>query len=262
MIIRLIGTYTTLLCLLYTAPTFAETVQFDLLKATPIGSWQLREDIETNHKGKLSGSKTRTSLLSSEVRNGEKHYWIEMVIESFKISKKGKRKKQGDPAIVKALVSASVLDGDPANVIGNLRGFGAETIIQTGDSDPIRLSNSGGVIQGVMSAAQIEIKHEFETLGTESVSVVAGDFDAKKIHGVGSTDAKILFKKMRIESDSTVWLSPDVPFGTIKIEGSNITNGKTSTLTSELLEFGLSGAESRISKEPTELPSIPGLFGN
>lgn len=234
---------------------------YNLFKSTPSGSWQVREDIETNPKGKQTGTTIKSSMLGSEMRNGEKHHWIEMAIDSFKINRKGKRKKTGDRTIIKSLVPASKLKGDPANVLSNLRGFGVETIIQTGNEDPMRMGDSGGMMAGIMAATQAEIVFDFEVLGREKVSIPAGEFETQKMRGTGSVDMKIVFKKIRVESDAMMWMSSKVPFGTVKIEGTTVTNGKTSTNASELLEYGMSGAQSEITKEPKDMPQMPNIFG-
>jgi len=85
----------------------AKAVQFNILKSTPVGSSQTREEINTNHKGKQTGTVFKTSLVDKEIRNGQPHYWIEMRMQTLKISKKGKRKNTGKPAIMKSLVAES-----------------------------------------------------------------------------------------------------------------------------------------------------------
>ncbi len=243
--------------------SYGKSIDFDLLAATPVGSWQLREDIETNHKGKQRVSRIRSSLVGSETRNGEKHFWVEMAMESFKVKKSGKRKQEGKRVIMKSLIPASLFSADPENIMNNLRGFGVETIMQTGNEEPMRM-NTDGMMAGMMSAMQADINYDFEPLGSEQVSLESGTYDTTKIQGSGTVEMKVMFKKMKVESDSTVWLSPKVPFGTVKIEGSTNTNGKTSTNVSELLEFGLSGAVSEITQEPVDMPEMPkmkDLFG-
>lgn len=252
-------------CALSTPLLAASNVNFDLLKATPIGSWQVREDIETNHKGKQTGTTVRTSMLSTEMRNAEKHYWIEVAIDSFKINKKGNRKPKGKQTVIKSLMPASLFSKDPANVLGNIRAFGTEMIIQTGSEDPMRMNNSGGFMGGLMKSMNLEINYDFNDAGAETVTVKAGNFNTNKIQGSGSTDAKVMFKKIKVESDNTSWMSTEVPFGIVKNEGTSIINGKQSTYTSELIDFGLSGATSLITKEPQDMPEMPagmeGLFG-
>ena len=247
--------------ILTSTPANAKSISFDMLSATPSGSWQIREDIETNRKGKQTGTTIKSSMLGSEMRDGKKYYWIEMAIDSFKVGRKGKRKATGDQAIIKSLIAADLMQGDPANVMSNLRGFGTETIIQSGNEDPMRMADTSGMMAGIMQATQAEIKYDFEDQGSEQVSVAGGDFKTKKIGGLGSVEMKILFKKIRVESDSTMWLSNKVPFGTVKIESTTTTNGKASTISSQLLEYGKSGAVSQITKEPKDMPKMPNIFG-
>lgn len=236
--------------------TQALAYDFDLLKSAPVGSWQVREQIDTNHKGKKTGSTIKTSMVGKEQRNGKPHYWIEMHIDSFEIKKSGKRKSTGKPAIVKSLVPADVLNDDPENAINNLRAFGVETIVQNGDQQPMRISDSGGFVAGAMKMANVEIQHDYTKLGKETVNVSAGEFSTDKISGSGNVSMKIVFKKINVDSDSVVWLSNKVPFGVVKMQGTTVTNGKTSTQQGELLEFSKSGAQSAITGEPQDMPSL------
>jgi hypothetical protein len=251
--------------ILFMAMTFAsvsqaQSVSFNLLDATPIGSWQLRQDPTTDKKGRKSIMETRSSLLSKESRDGETHYWVEMVIDNYKVKKNGSRKKEGEQVVVKTLISETLMNGDPANVMTNMRGFGAELIIQSGDQDPMRMSGSGGMFGAVMKAMGTEVNYDFNELGDESVTVPAGSFDARKIQGRGVTESKIVFKKIRVESESTVWWSAKVPFGIVKSEGHSITNKKKSVHSSELMEYGPSGATSLITKQPTDMPNLSDMF--
>lgn len=244
--------------LLSLSPAAAQ-VDFNLLAASPSGSWQLREDVETDAKGRQTGSSIRTSMLNSEMRDGKKYYWIEIAIDSYKITKKGKRKAQGDRAVIKSLIPESTLTEDPGNVLNNMRGFGIETIMQSGNEDPMRMGDTGGMMSGMMKAFNTEMEYDFEPLGNETVTVPAGEFSSQKYRGQGSVSMKVMFKKINVESDNTVWLSSKVPFGTVKVDGTSTTNGKESQYASQLIEFGMSGAESEITKEPTDMPEMPNL---
>jgi hypothetical protein len=188
-----------------------------------------------------------------------------MEMDTYKVSKKGKRKRSGDAVVMKVLIPADAFSLDPGNIILNLQGFGEEIIIQNGKEDPMRMSGAGGFMGGLMKAMGTKVNHDFSDLGNETVSVPAGEFDTQKIQGTGTTEMKIVFKTMRVESDSTAWMSSKVPFGMVKTEGTSTTNGKTSTHSSVLLEFGTSGATSAITKEPKDMPEMPdlgNLFGN
>jgi len=249
------------LCLLVAANTnsFASDVSFDFISSSPVGSWQLREQIDTDHKGRQTAMLMRTSMIAKENRNGKPHYWIEVGMDSFKISKKGKRKANGKRVVMKSLVPESTLIGDPANVLTNLRTFSVETIMQNGDSKPMRMTNVGGFMDGAMKMMNTEIKYDFQSQGNESINVKAGQIDTHKIRGTGSVDIKVLFKKLHIDSDTTIWISDEVPFGTVKMQGTAVTNGKSSEQLGELLEYGSSGAVSEITQAPEDMPAMPNL---
>jgi len=246
---------------LCTSMAFANGVEFDFLAASPEGSWQLREDSDTNHKGKETITVVKTSILEKENRNGEPHYWIEMGMDTFKVTKKGKRKPKGKRLIVKSLIAEQALRGDSANIMKNLRGFGEEVIIQNGKETPTRMSNSGGLVGSLLNAMGAEIRYDYSNQGSETVETPAGTFETDKLNGKGEVNIKTVFKKVHVESDTTMWVSPKVPFGIVLQQGSTISNGKTSTQSSKLLEFGMSGAVSEITKEPENMPEFGGLLG-
>ncbi len=133
--------------------------------------------------------------------------------------------------------------------------------IQSGKNDPMRMTGAGGFMGGLMKSLGVKVNHDFQELGRESITVPAGEFDTHKIQGSGSTKAKIMFKSINVTSDSTAWLSSKVPFGMVKSEGTSSTNGKDSIHSSELLEFGMSGAQSKITKTPKEMPEMPDIGG-
>ena len=247
-----------MLLTLVATPALSEGLNFDFLESTPMGSWQLREDMTTDHKGRQTVAETRSSLVGEETRDGEKHYWIEMEMNTFKV-KKGKRKPAGDTVIFKSLVAESAFKDDPANAVNNLRAFGKEMIMQSGDQNPIRMTGAGGMAESMMQAMGTKISYSYDFIGDEDVTVKAGSFPARKIQGTGTTEMQVMFKKISVTSSNTAWLSDQVPFGMVKAEGESTTNGKTSTHSSELLEFGNSGAVSKITKTPEELPAMPSM---
>lgn len=238
----------------------AQQLDFSILDATQLGSWQIREELVTDHKGRQSINVIKSSLVGEEVRDGEQHLWLEMATQGYKL-KKGKRKANGDRVIVKSLVAASALKSDAANIVNNLHGFGKDIIIQNGDAAPMRLTGAGMMAQGMLKAMGTKVNYSYEKLGSESLSVKAGTFDTAKIQGSGSTSMKVLFKTVTVESNSTAWMSDKVPFAMIKGEGTTITNGKKSTHQIELIEFGTSGAKSEITGTPQEMPNLKGMFG-
>ncbi len=229
-----------------------------LLEATPVGSWSLREETTTDHRGRATVNVIRTSMLSKEERNGQTYYWVEMVNENFKV-KGDKRKPVGERMVVKSLMSEQFLSGDPANAIQNLRGFGEELIVQNGNSQPMRISGAGGFAEGLMKGMGAEINYNFSEQGNESVTVPAGSFDTKVLVGEGSTEMKVIFKKITVASKTTSYFSDKVPFGIVKADGESVTNGKVSTHSTRLLEYGRSGAQSQMTGEPQDMPNMPNI---
>ena len=130
----------------------------------------------------------------------------------------------------------------------------------------MRMRSAGGMMDGLMKMANIEIQYDYQDQGKETIELEAGKFNARKISGTGSVQSKIMFKKMNIESTNTMWISNKVPFGTIKMEGESIVNGKNKTTTaSKMLEYGMTGANSEITGEIQDAPQMPELgniFGN
>jgi hypothetical protein len=234
----------------------SDELTFDFAKTTPVGSWQVREQTTTDHKGKQKLSVVKSSVVGTETRNGEEYYWIESEVTNYKL-KKGKRKQDGKRTIVKALVKASALEGDLANAVNNLSAFGEEIIMQTGDNDPIKLSGAGSLAQGMMKALGVKVNYDFEAQGEEEIEVPAGSFDCRKIAGKGSTETKVVFKKIKVESESVIWIGK-VPFGVAKMISDDVINGKQQHSEAVVIEYGTSGAETQITKEPKEMPN---LFG-
>ena len=247
-----------------TSAATAKEPALDLLANTPIGSWQIREDTNTNHKGKQTVSVVKTSMLSEEMRDGERHYWMEVSMNDFKIrkGKKGdKRKKTGKQTVMKTLVPASVFIADPANAIANLRGVGKEIIFQSGKSDPMIMRGAGELASGVMQSMGASIDFDFSHQGSAQVTVPAGTFDTQIMSGSGTTTVNAVFKQINVSSTTTSWYSDQVPFGIVQANGETRSNGKTSTQSSQVIEYGMTGATSLITKTPQEMPQIPSLKG-
>lgn len=131
--------------------------------------------------------------------------------------------------------------------------------MQSGDQDPIRITGAGGMAESMMQSMGTKISYTYDLIGDEDVTVPAGSFPARKIQGTGTAEMKVIFKKVSVTSNNTAWLSDQVPFGMVKSEGESITNGKTSSHSSELLEYGDSGAVTQITKTPEDLPAMPNM---
>ena len=249
--------YLAIAMLLATTPAYAK-MAFDFSGSTPVGSWQEREEVITDHKGNKQISVAKMSMLGKEKRDDEEHYWVEMVMDTFKV-KKDKRKKTGDTVVVKFLMPKSAYDEDTANAVFSMRKFAKEIIFQSGDQDPMIFTQGGAIADAMLKAMGTEVSYNFSQTGKEKVTVPAGSFDAKKFTGTGSTKVKVIFKTMEIESNSTTWISEKVPFGVVKQSIENQVNGKPQTVEITLTKFGRSGATSKITKTPQEAPQLPDM---
>jgi len=255
---------TTLLTMLAVTSTAAFSANYDLAKSTPIGSWQLRQELTTDASGKQQLSEIRTSMVGAEKREGVDYVWVEMAIQQFKVKKGVKGNPNGNATIVKVLLEKSLMSGKPEEVFNNMRGMGKEIIMQTGDSEPMKIEEGGMMGGALMQALGMEIDYQFKDAGSEKLDTPSGKVACKIMEGQGSVTAKIVFKTIRVDSKIKQWLSDDVPFGIVKSEAANTTDGKTSTVEGKLLEFGKSGAVSQIKGEPKslEIPGLGKLFGN
>lgn len=247
-----------LTCGLLANPLQAESIQYQFEKSTPVGGWQIREDTQTDHKGKQFVSVIKTSLLSEETREGITCYWVEMEIDRYRVNK-DKRKKDGDNMIIKSLIEKSAMQTDLANVFHNLRGFGKEMIIQNGDNDPVQFSQTGMLADMMAKSMGIQIQYQYAITGNETVSVPAGSFVAQKISGEGSTEFKMLIKKMNVKSKNISWISDSIPFSIVKMKSENEINGELDKYESVLVKYGKSGAQSKITKQAKsiQIPELP-----
>jgi hypothetical protein len=241
-------------------PVQAQT--FDFAAATPEGSWAKREVLTVDHKGRSTVAVMTQKHLGSEQRDGETHYWLETEMHNFKLGRDGERKADGEPVVLKTLVAASALNSDPANAVNNLQGFGKEVIMQSGDQQPMRISGGGSMAGMAMKALGVKVEYQFEEKGRERVETPGGSFDARRIEGSGSASSKMMFRTIDISSESTMWVSEDVPFGLVRGETREQMNGKPQQSTMTLTEYGRSGASSAIVGTPQDMPQMPNLFGN
>jgi len=125
----------------------------------------------------------------------------------------------------------------------------------------MRMNTGGGLLTNTLNTLGAEIRYDFANQGSETINTLIGDFATDKINGKGVIEMNTVFKKIRVESDTTMWVSSKIPFGIVQQKGTTISNGKTSTQSSKLLEFGMSGAVSEITQEPEEMPNLGELFG-
>ncbi|MCG8528652.1 MAG: hypothetical protein MI748_19900 [Opitutales bacterium] len=247
-----------LTCILFTS---LSAVNYNLKKSTPVGSWQVREEITTDEKGKQSVQVIKTALVDKEKRGGVAYVWFEVNSDTFKMKKGKKGKQQGDTMRMKFLVEEKLLNGNPEEIMSNLSGVGKEIIMQTGDQDPMVIEEGGMMGGAMLQAMGASIDYKFDDKGSEKVSVPAGSFKCRVIEGSGNVEMKVLFKKMSVQSTSKQWMSESVPFGIVKAETTAVTNGKTTTTSVQLLEYGKSGAKSEITGTPQKMPGLGDIFG-
>ena len=236
----------------------------NLLKSTPVGSWQLRQVITTDDGGKQTLQEMRTSVVGEETRGKTDYLWIEIAIDSFKMKKGQKGKQTGEHTVMKILMDKSVLKSNkPEDVFNNLQGLGTEIIMQTGDNDPMKIE-AGSMMSGMMQSMGPEIDYKFKDLGSETVETPKGKFKCKVIEGEGTVEMKIVFKTFRVNGKTKQWSSDDVPFNMVKMESVSEMNGKETKTEAVLLDFGKSGAKSEIHGEPqsVKMPNLGNLFGN
>lgn len=242
------------------AASHAGDFTFDFTGSTPVGSWQEREQTTTDAKGKETVTVMRISLVGEEERGGESFVWIEMAMDNYKV-KRGKRKSMGEAVAVKYLTKKSVMEGDIANGLGNFNDLAVEVIMQSGDGPPLRIKGAGSMMGNMTQAMGLKATYSMTNEGSDTVTVPAGTFDCTRLTGEGSTSVKVVIKKITVESRSTQWFSEEVPFGLVKIVSDDVVNGKDQHTESVLTAFGTSGATSRITGEPQEMPSLGGMFG-
>lgn len=236
---------------------------FDMASTVEVGSWQEREEVTTNHKGKVKSiAVVWMGVVAEEMREGQPHVWLEMRSQNFKEGRGGNRKPKGKPAIMKTLVPVSAF-GDVSDPSSNMRKFGKEIIIQTGDQAPMRIREGGAMADMALKSFGGNMDFQFDNTGTqESINVPAGSFDTYKVSGHGSMEMNLIIRKIRVESQSISWFSKNVPMGVVKQETQSSSNGKVTTIKSELLRHGKGDAQSMINDaEVQDMPTIdfPGL---
>lgn len=244
---------------LASASDHAVSTADEVLPSTPVGSWQVREEIMTDAKGQQTLLRVKTALLDAVAHQGTPHYWIETAMESYQL-KKGQRKAAGQPMVMKVLVDASVMSKEPQNVIGNLQRYGREIILQQGNQDPMRITEGGTFAEFIMKSMGVKVEYDYQPNGVKTVEVPAGKFECTNLKGSGTAEVRAVIQTIRVQSEMEACVSDQVPFGIVYYQSTSTTNGKASTSEGKLTEFGESGAVSQITKTPMDAPQMPKLF--
>lgn len=241
-----------LIVLLGAGPTRAD-VPFDLLAATPIGSWQRQESTNTDNDGNRLLSVIETGLLGEEIRDGVPLVWVQTEVQVYRLDAAGAREPSGERTVVQALVERSAL---AAGIVGGgdyLRRLGREVIYQVGSEVPTRVSGAGQIAAAMAALSGINTTPVLTLEGRETADVAAGRFDTHRLSSTFQSNAQVLGHGMSIDLQGTVWLSPAVPFGFVRSDTREVVNGVPSTSRAELVAFGTSGAVSKITGTPRNL---------
>jgi hypothetical protein len=238
--------------------------EIDIAAATPVGSWMTSEALVTDHRGRQTVMVMKPSMLGTEERNGQTHCWVETVMDMFEV-KNGERQKKQDRLVLKALIAGSLLFSDnPENLSIDLKSNYVELIVQTGDTEPIRMREIGRTLDVVLDVFGGDFTQTWESGSFEAVTVSAGTFHTQKLLGSGTSNSRFGGNS---STAHTIWYTQSVPFGVVKSEvRMTDKKGKVTTQSIRLLDYGTSGAHSLITSTPVELPqltmpSLRSLFG-
>lgn len=239
-------------------------VPFDLLAATPPGSWQRQESVSTDSDGRQVLAVIETALLREERRNGVDYVWVQTEVQPYRLTAAGGREPDGDRTVMQTLLERRVLAAGTFGGLDNLRRFGSEVIYQVGEATPTRVVGAGQIAATIASLSGANTTPVLTPLGSEAVTTTAGRFDTRRLGSQFSSKGQLLGQSLSVDVQGTVWLSPAVPFGFVKSTSTELTNGIASSTRAELVAYGTAGAVSKISGTPTQLEipaELRGLFG-
>ena len=246
----LLLTLTTLLL-----PQFAWS--FDMSKTLDVGSWQEREEITYNAKGKKTNIATIwVGIVDKEDIAGVPHVWMEMRTQTYRENRKGERKPKGEQAIMKTSIETSALTDfdDPFN---NMRKFAKDTIIKNGNAKPMRMRAGGVMADMILKAFGASVDFTLEPSGkTESINTPAGDFHADQYLGTGSVEMQVLIRRVRVDSEIDMWLSEDVPMGVVKQHITNTQGKKVTRIETQLLAHGTDATSLIDNAEAQDMPGL------
>lgn len=229
------------LALLFVSPSFASEdcdTRFDLLAASPVGSWQLSREISVGRDGQRAGRISRTSMLGEELRDGVKHYWVEIASQPIRVEANGDNVADGDKFIVLSLVPEPILRCAKESLL-NLSQHAVDSVVQMGDQAPARIAVDDGSSK-TSSVRSNRSSQRITDLEAEPLQLNTKVFETLKLNifrRINNDKAKV-----NARSDLVLWYSNAVPFGIIKTEGTSVINGEPKKSTREILEFSLTGA--------------------
>lgn len=235
---------------------------FDMAATMPVGAWQEREEITRNAKGKETNRvRLWMGVVGEETVGGVRHLWFEARTRTYKVKRNGEVVRKGkEQAVMQTQVEASALE-DFNNPMANFRKYAKKIIVQNGEGEkPMLIEGAGGLADSMMKAFGTNMDYEISDTGErEAVTTPAGTIDAQKWAGTASVEMKVLIRKIKVDSEIESWMSEDVPFGVVRQNIKNVTNGKASATDSELIGFDMEGATSSIDRAQAETLQIPGF---
>lgn len=184
-----------------------------------VGQWSQYQ--MTAPEAGMQSADARFAIVGQEDVEGTVHYWYEMSMTS----------EQG-PMIMQFLVPSYPYAME--DIQGVVMKAGSQPAMKVPAQMLSMMQNQSGFDPGKSFAEECE---NAELVGREAVVVPAGTFDALHI-------------KSSINNETTeVWVSPDIPFGLIKVQGAK-------GFEMLLLERG-ADATSSITETPQAMPGIP-----
>jgi hypothetical protein len=260
-----VRTFTLLLALLIGAGTARADVPFDLLAATPPGSWQRQESVTTDSAGDRILTVIETALLQEAQHRGIPHVWVQTEVNTFQLGAAGQREPVGERTVVQALVERRVLAAGAFGGMDNLRRFGKEIIYQVGAQQATRVSGAGQLAATLAAMTGANTTPVLTPLGAETLATSAGRFETHRLGSQFRSSGQMLGQTVSIDVQGTVWLSPAVPFGFVRSDSIESINGVASSTRAELVAYGRSGASSKITGSTRDFeipPELRGVLGS
>jgi hypothetical protein len=197
------------------APAMAQNTCLEQIKFPEVGRWAEYKALY-NKKDPFT---VRYAVIGTEQRGGKPMEWVELRMT-------GNNKERN--MVYQMLVPGSLMR------MGEVQ----EAVFKTGDKPAMKMNGMMmKMIRGQMEKQNLygEVCKDVTLVGTEAVSVPAGQFQAQHYHSA------------KYGADS--WISPAVPFSLVKSVGENHQM--------ELTAQG-KGAKSSITEKPQEMPGMGG----
>ena len=231
--------------------------QFEGLRFTDlpaVGTWSEYQVTRRNESSRIVTSQRLSFLGRTTVADGE-YYWFQLEMESDDF---GPRRVPMISQI--ALSKADALTRK--DYFRNVR----EMIVQVASAKPFRIAKDfidvgvkRNMLTGGEKGAGSDVEYSYRELSPEKLKTKAGEFTCERKKGLGKAEIVLSLtnpvpERFPVDSISDLWISKDVPFGTVKQVTKQTGKGpQTESLTAridteetvELVAFG-TGAKSAI----------------